>query len=187
MDGLDAGAVLEQIARLVTGGAMLPPAKVVELVSPNAHHERLHVLAGVWDAPSRLWLRPGLEPIESPGHAERTMILGGRFLMETYEAQVMGQRFSGIGFNGYDNFEQCYTAVWMDDISTAMMITRGTCDESGLVLEFHGEHKDALSGVAQPSRSTIEIESDDHYVLRTWITQPDGAERPLLDIDYRRK
>ena len=74
-----------------------------QIGTPGEPHKLFASLAGSWTTTSKEWMEPGKPPTESTGTAEMKMLLDGRFLYQEYHAQMMGQPFSGIGIDGYDN------------------------------------------------------------------------------------
>src|SRR4051812_43740182 len=103
----------------------------MKMARPGAEHQRLKDVAGEWDADSKFW-NPDGSTSASKGVMHARMILGDRYLQLNYEGQAdMGNGplpFKGMGIGGYDRVKKKYTNVWVDEMSTGMMITEGTCD-----------------------------------------------------------
>ena len=74
-----------------------------QLAMPGEPHKLFATLAGSWTTTTKEWMEPGKPPTESTGSAEMKMLLDGRFLYQEYNAQMMGQPFSGVGIDAYDN------------------------------------------------------------------------------------
>jgi hypothetical protein len=159
---------------------------VLAFTDPNDRHELLRPFVGEWNAPSKFWLAADVGPLCSPGKAMRAMILGGRFLYEEYEGHVLGQIYRGMSITGYDNYLQKYTATWVDNINTSIMVTAGQVDSSGKVFTFWGQHNDPLGGTASKSRSVLQLIDADHYMIEMFLTPPDGEEFKALELDYTR-
>ena len=85
-----------------------------KLATPGEPHKLFATLAGSWTTTTKEWMEPGKPPTESTGTAEMKMLLDGRFLYQEYTSQMMGQPFSGIGIDGYDNLRKRYVTTWID-------------------------------------------------------------------------
>ena len=85
-----------------------------KLATPGEPHKLFATLAGSWTTTTKEWMEPGKPPTESTGTAEMKMLLDGRFLQQEFTSQMMGQPFSGIGIDGYDNLRKRYVTTWID-------------------------------------------------------------------------
>ncbi|MFZ1556339.1 MAG: DUF1579 family protein, partial [Nitrospira sp.] len=73
-----------------------------KLAQPGEPHKAFAGLAGTWTTTTKEWMEPGKPPTEASGTADMKMLLGGRFLYQEFNSQMMGQPFSGIGIDAYD-------------------------------------------------------------------------------------
>jgi hypothetical protein len=81
----------------------------VRLGTPAEPHQALEPLVGTWKTTSRLWMAgPDAPPMESHGTSVKTWVLGGRWLQEDLESEMMGQPLQGRGMTGFDNFKNTY-------------------------------------------------------------------------------
>jgi len=156
------------------------------------HHHHLAGFAGEWTVTTRAWFEPGMEPVESPGTARNTVVLDRRFVHLTYEGTMQvgpDQRapFAGMGLLGYDNLEKWHTAMWVDSMSTAMMVLHGTCDDDGQRLTMIGTFSDAVTGEAKTMRWVYRLESADRYVLEIYMPDRDGNEYKAVESVHERK
>ena len=94
-----------------------------KLATPGEPHKLFASLAGSWTTQTKEWMEPGKPPTESTGTAEMKMLLDGRFLYQEYNAQMMGQPFSGIGIDAYDNMSKKYVTAWMDTSPAAATLS----------------------------------------------------------------
>ena len=97
-----------------------------KLAQPGEPHKLFAGLAGSWTTQTKEWMEPGKPPMESTGTSEMKMLLDGRFLFQEYDGQMMGQPFSGVGIDGYDNLTKKYVTAWIDTMGTGIF--------------FHGRH-----------------------------------------------
>jgi hypothetical protein len=65
---------------------------------PGLEHQKLAARSGTWDLDMKMWMAPGMPPMESKGEAVCEMVLGGRFLREVVKSEFMGSPFEGIGY-----------------------------------------------------------------------------------------
>lgn len=153
---------------------------------PGPEHEHLKKLVGDWNITSQFFMAPDTPPTEGTGTATFEMILDGRWVKQTVQADFMGQTMHGIGYTGYDRFKQQYISTWMDNMSTSMMVSHGECE--GDVCTFHCEMDDFMTG-----RSNVEVKQvarwidDDTHTFAMYEIHPDGTEQINMEITYKRK
>ncbi len=154
--------------------------------APGPFHAHLKPLVGSWKTTSKFWMAVGAEPSVSEGTAERKLILGGRYLQEHYNSTVMAMPFQGFGMVGYDNMKKQYVSIWMDTMSTTVMVDRGTCDPSGKVFTYHGEMDDPFTGIHKKYRTVLRVINNDKHMLEMFETAPGEKERQSMEIIYTR-
>ncbi|MGH8538282.1 MAG: DUF1579 domain-containing protein [Gammaproteobacteria bacterium] len=91
-----------------------------KLATPGEPHKLFASLAGSWTTKTKEWMEPNKPPMESTGTAEMKMLLGGRFLYQEFNGNMMGKPFSGIGIDGYDNLRKKYVTAWIDTMGTGI-------------------------------------------------------------------
>ncbi len=155
---------------------------------PGEYHKYLEPLVGSWNFQTKWWMEPGGEPQGSEGTSECEWIMGGRFLLTNITGEMAGAPFHGMSILGYDNFKQEYVALWIDEMSTAFMLSTGKSDESGKVFTFEGIYDDPMTGEKDKKFKTISrILSDDQNVYESYDTGPDGTEFQSLAVTNTRK
>jgi hypothetical protein len=127
-------------------------AEYMKAAAPGPEHARLKEFAGDWDAVVKSFNPDGSPGSTSKGVMHAKMVLGDRFLQSNYEGEMemapgAKMQFTGVGLSGYDKGKKKYTGVWMDTMSTAMMITEGTADATGTITG-EGSVTDPLTGKA---------------------------------------
>ena len=162
--------------------------KMEALAAPAAEHQLLGSMAGEWDAETRCFMAgPEAPPTVNKGTCHSTMILGGRFLQEEFQGDMMGKKFAGMGLTGYDKFNKKYVCFWVDDMGTGMFTCEGTCDESGKVLTFTGKMDDPMTGEkAKPVQLVTRILSPDKRVFEMHDLTL-GEKNKTMEITYIRK
>jgi hypothetical protein len=154
--------------------------------TPGKEHEWLAKKAGSWTFTGKFWMNPAAPPMETTGTVERSMILNGRVLAETVKTSMMGEPFEGHGMTGYDNVKHQYWGTWNDSMSTALMVSWGTCDESG-ACSFTATVTDPMSGETRQTRMTSRDEGSDKELMEAFDKGPDGKEFKTMELVYSRK
>ena len=159
----------------------------MKYAEPGEYHAHLAPLVGRWTQNVKWWMVPGVPPEASKGTSEYKWIHGKRFLLQTVKGETEGGVFEGLGMIGYDNFKKKYTSMWSDNMTTAIVTSLGTCDDSGKVITMIGKQDDLVTGKPnQPFRSVIRIINKDKHVDEMYMTGPDGKEFKTLEIVYTR-
>lgn len=174
------------------GGAKAPDQAAAmkawqEASTPGTAHKKLDAVVGSWTAHVKMWMAPGTPPQESDGTMEAAWILGGRFVRETFRGTMMGQPYQGEGLNGYDNVAKKYVSTWVDDMSTAVMVSTGAYDAAGNVLTMTASMLDPLTKKPAKVKSVVTATDADHMHWEMWGPDPSGKPFKNLEIDYTRK
>jgi hypothetical protein len=174
------------------GKEMSPEAKAMmeaweKASTPNENHQRLAKSVGTWNFTTKWWTNPGAPPTESGGTAINEMIHGGRFLKETVKSQMMGQSFEGIAYTGYDNVKKAYVSTWMDNMSTGIIVYKGSWNEETKTYTWHSDYVDVMTGETMKMRMVNKVESADWHVAEFFEIGPDGKEFQSMEIIYTRQ
>ena len=153
--------------------------------TPGDAHKKLEPMVGTFDAKVKMWMDPSKPPEESAGTSENTWVLGNRFVQMKYEGTAMGQPFSGMGFEGYDNVTKKYMGTWMDTLSTGMMLSTGTM--TGNVMKETSTMSDPTTGKATKATTKVTVADNDHHTMEMWAAGPDGKTYKMMEIVYTRK
>jgi hypothetical protein len=162
--------------------------KMEELAAPAPEHKLLASLAGEWETESRCYMAgPEAPPTVNKGICKGRMILGGRFLQEEFEGDMMGKKFHGVGLTGFDKFNGKYVSTWIDDMGTGIFVSEGTSDASGKVLTLNGKMDDPMTGEkAKPMQLVLRISSPDKRVMEMHDVGL-GEKGKMMEITYVRK
>jgi hypothetical protein len=153
-----------------------------KLASPGPAHEILKLMAGTFDAEVNFYIPGAPGGQQSTGVMVNTLILGGRYLENRYQSAVM----QGFGLMGHDNQKQKYTGIWLDIMSTKMMVCEGTADASGKVITQFADIECPMQGKERARNVTTVIDANQH-TYEMFMTRPDGTEYKCLDIVYTRQ
>lgn len=154
--------------------------------TPNQMHKHLEKMVGKWSTNVKMWMDPAAPAMESKGSAEYTMALGGRWVMSKYTGEMMGQPFEGIGMTGYDSFNETYISNWTDNMSTGMMMCKGTANADGTEIVLNGTMDEPTTGEKNKKfREVIRITAPDSFTLEMYDTIK-GKEVRVMEITHTR-
>ena len=166
------------------------PADLMEaymkLIAPGPEHKELKKLVGNWSTKQKLWMSPGAPPQENVGTAKFRMAMGGRYLVQTYAAEIPGMgKFVGRGTTAYDKVSKEYVSTWIDSLGTGIMISRGKVTDTGS-MELRGEAVDPFTkekGVVRTVSSPIDAK---YHKFEMFEKKGDADERKIMEIVYTR-
>lgn len=154
--------------------------------TPGPVHAELAKTVGSYDLAIRHWQAPGTEASVEKGTATRTMVLGGRVLVEDMSSTMMGQPFTGHGMHGYDNVTGKHWSTWNDSMSTGLMTSEGSCDAQQ-ACTFTGSWIDPVKKTPVTSRMTSRWTGAGTEVFEMYGPAPDGTEFRMMEITYTKK
>lgn len=157
-----------------------------KLAQPGEPHKLFASLAGSWTTQTKEWMEPGKPPSESTGTADMKMLLDGRFLHQEYTGQMMGQPYSGVGIDAYDNLTNKYTTVWMDSMGTGIFFMEGTASADGKTITLKGSHPEPGGG-KMTHRAVWKIIDNDNQIYEMYGAHGKEKEMKFLEITYTRK
>jgi len=157
-----------------------------KLATPGEPHKLFAGLAGSWTTTSKEWMEPGKPPTESTGTAEMKMLLDGRFLYQEFTGNMMGQPFSGVGIDAYDNMTKKYITAWMDTMGTGIFMMEGKSSTDGKTITLRGSHPEPGGG-RMSHRAVWKIVDGNTQTFDMYGTHHGGKEMKVLEITYSRK
>ncbi len=131
-------------------------------------------------------MEPGKPPTESAGTCDFKVLLGGRFLQQEFNGDMMGQPYSGIGTSGYDNLRKRYVSTWIDSMSTGIFVMEGTASADGKTITLKGGH-DEVGGGYMTHRAVWKIVDANTQTFEMYGTHGKGKETKMMEITYTRK
>ncbi|TLY12802.1 MAG: DUF1579 domain-containing protein [Nitrospirae bacterium] len=143
-----------------------------KLGTPGAPHKLFASLAGSWITQTKEWMEK--------------MLLDGRFLYQEYNGQMMGQPFSGIGIDAYDNMTKKYVTAWMDSMGTGIFMMEGTANADGKTITLRGQHAE-LGGGKMTHRAVWKIVDNNNQTFDMYGAHDGGKEMKMMEITYTRK
>lgn len=160
-------------------------AKMQEAATPGAEHAVLNALIGEWTVSNRSWMKPGAKVQHSTGTSTNTWVLGERFVKQEYRGNWAGQPFEGLSYLGYDNVKKEYVSVWMDNMSTAMIRSKGQYDSRTKTIEDSGTFSCPINGEVS-FRSTWKIVNQNKLIFTMFMQTEGGREFKSTEITYKR-
>jgi hypothetical protein len=155
--------------------------------TPGPNHKLLASLTGDWAFSSRMWMEPGAPPELSSGTASYTSLMDGRFIQGQYKGTFGGMAFQGLGLTGYDNLARHFTATWLDNMGTAILVMTGTYDPAARTFTYKGDMDDIMKpGTKVKIRQVVKVLSDDSHVME-WYETRGGKEIRTMEITYTRQ
>lgn len=157
-----------------------------KLGTPGEPHRLFASLVGSWTTTTKEWMEPGKPPTESTGSSEMKMLLDGRFLYQEYTSQMMGQPFSGIGIDAYDNLRKKYVTAWIDSMGTGIFMMEGTASADGKTITLKGQHAEPGGG-HMTHRAIWKIVDNNTQTFEMYGAHSGSKETKMLEITYTRK
>ncbi len=159
----------------------------MKAATPGEHHHRLNYFVGSWNVTVKSYMGgPDVEPTTSSGSSTAEWIMDGRYIKDSFKGDFMGMPFQGMGITGYDNVQGHYIGLWIDNMGTGFMTSKGMWDESKKTFTFKAEYPNPMeAGKMKKMKETIKIVSDSEYVF-TMYDVSEGEARLEMEITYKR-
>jgi hypothetical protein len=163
-------------------------AAYLKLAEPGKEHKQWKNLVGEWDAHQTIWEAPGAPPMELKGSAKFRLIMGGRYLIQTFKSEIPGMgKYTGQGTTAFDNVNKQYVQIWFDSMSTAPMVSYGKPGDSNKAMELVGEVTEPFT-MAKYQLRTISTDIDkDTVKFEMFEKRKEQKERKMMEIIYKRK
>lgn len=160
-------------------------ARMMELAAPGPEHAELMELAGKWTESYRMRFGDPTQPwMETTGTSESKPMLGGRYLFQTIQMDMMGMPMECLQILGYDKLKDEYTSLWMDSMSTWWVTSTGKETSDGTV-EFKGTMRDVAG--ERPFRMVVRNTSADETKIEMYDTIPPHGEVLVMENTSQRK
>ncbi len=148
----------------------------MQSIKPSANHKHFDQFVGDWQTTTKMFMAPGMPPIETSGTANFELILGGRFLQQQttgtfkipgVDGQMTEMPMDGMGLFGYDNNRKLYTMVFSSSMDTAIFSASGGISQDRKTMTMFGEMDEPLTGeVGKAVRHVTKMIDADHFVLQ---------------------
>ena len=158
------------------------------MAAPQKEHQWLHRMIGEWTSEAEATKEPGKPPELFRG-TERVRSLGGLWIIMEGEGEMPGGGTATMAMTlGFDPRRKRYTGTWVGSMMTHLWIYDGGLDEAERVLTLESDGPSmAGDGTLARYRDVIELESDDHRVMRSHVLREDGTWHTFMTVHYRRR
>ncbi len=154
--------------------------------TPSKHHKHLDLFVGEWSGKYRFRMGPDEEWMEMDGDISREWVLDGHYVREEITTESEWGLFRGLGYMGFNNLEGRYEFIWMDNMSTSIMLQHGSYDPDTKILSSYGSHRDPATGKYYSMRGTHDMSDPDYHTFEGFATGPDGKEYKSFEGSSKR-
>lgn len=152
---------------------------------PGPDQALMKPLAGEWTYSLKMWQSPSAPPMETTGKRSAKMLLGGRYLEETFTGTFMGQPFEGIGRLAYDKMKKQWVSTWIDNQGTGILYQTGTYDGTN-TWTFTGDMDDPMTGKTVQARTVTTLNDPDTMTMTMYAPGSDGKEMKTMEMTMKR-
>jgi len=152
--------------------------------TPGPQHAEMEKMVGTWDVKATSWMKPGATPEEWSGTADCRLIMDGRYLVEDFSGTMSMGPYHGHGMLGFNNSSGQWEHVWLDDMSTAMMVSQG--DTRDGKTELHSTVTCPLNGQRVAVRTVLMSHGGDERTVDMWSTFPGQPEFQSMSLRYHK-
>jgi hypothetical protein len=146
----------------------------------------LRRLVGRWAASVRFYPNGPNGPKYESKATETNRLLGGLWLLSSFEGKLADMDFASHGQFGFDASRGKYVASWVDNMVETITLMEGTYDPETRTLSFEYENIEP-QGDPTPGRSELQLIDVNTRVFRMLGVPPGGDRMELmLEVDYRR-
>jgi len=155
--------------------------------TPGPAHKALEAFVGNWKAEVSCWMEPGGPPNVSQGTSQAKWVLKGHFVEEEFHGEMMGKPFTGRCLLGFDNTQQKFKSVWVNDVNTSIFTSEGKGENGYKVITLEGKSDCPATGQRDvPTKQVFRIISLDKHVLEMFA-EVDGENAKTMEITYTRQ
>jgi Protein of unknown function (DUF1579) len=163
-------------------------AAMMKAMTPGEPHKHLARMAGNWTYSSKMWMDPSTPPMESGGTMQGEMLLGGRYLQQTWKGNFMGMDFEGRATYAYDNVGKEYASAWIDNMgSCGIIYATGTCDAATKSCKHSGDFWDPMTNKKNTMKTVTTWTDDNTFRQEMYGNDPSGKEVKMMEFVVTRK
>ncbi|MFA5805236.1 MAG: DUF1579 domain-containing protein [Melioribacteraceae bacterium] len=140
-----------------------------EYMTPGPVHQQFAKMAGNWKATVTQFM--GGQESKSEGTATYSMVLGGRYLHGSFNAIMMGMPFEGMSLDAYDNGTKEYISLWVDNMGTGVMMTKGKMDDKTKLITYWGSMVDPMTGKDQKVKAVTKELDENHSTFEMFTVE----------------
>ena len=149
-------------------------AQEPELPAPQEEHRWLKQFVGKWETQAEGSMGPNQPPMKCKGTITARM-LGGFWVINEMQTDVMGTPMTGIQTIGYDTGRKKYVGTWVDSMLDHMWKYEGSVDDSGKILTLDAEGPNFMAaGKLTKYRDVYQFKSPDMIITTSQMLGEDG-------------
>ncbi len=155
---------------------------------PGDGQQYLQKMVGEWDVVKTFFPRDGGAPGVTKGTCTQRMIHGGRFLESDFVFNDANGQSTGTGMIGYEPQTRLFTSFWIDSRSTRFSVRHSEEAFDGTKITLVGASIGPPAANARRSRTVSVLEDNDRRLIhRQFSINPDGSERPVMQMEMTRR
>jgi len=158
----------------------------MKLAQPGEHHKHMDAYVGSWKGEVTMWMSADGPPMTEQARTEVAWILGGRFLQWKNVGNYSGMPYESVAIEGYNNGDQRYESLWMDNFGTIMLFFTGSSSDDGKQREMTTTFNDVVAGGTVEYRAVYQWTDDDHFSYTAYMDKGDG-EFKNVEVLYSRQ
>lgn len=155
---------------------------------PQEEHRWLHRLVGEWTVEGEGTTGPD-QPSEKSTGTESVRSLGGLWILAEGQGEMPGGgEATTLMTLGYDPRTKRFVGTWIGSMMSHLWVYDGELDAAENVLTLYAEGPSfETEGKMARYKDVIELESDDHRLLRAHVLGDDGDWHHFMTASYRRR
>ncbi len=175
------------------GGEAFDPSKMTpemmlemmkEAAAPTDEHKMLKSMAGTWKCECEHMMPTG-QSEKTEGKSTIRTVMGGRYIVENFEGEFMGQPMKGMGLVGYDKNLGKFVGTWIDNFNTGIMSYQGSYDPATKTMVSMGEATCPM-GPSKCKMVMKMISSDEMQFNMSMSMGADTEMQPCMSMHYTR-
>lgn len=157
-----------------------------EFPQPSKEHQWLEKFVGEWEVTSSGSMGPEQPAMECAGTITSHM-LGGFWVVNEMDSEVMDAPMRGLQIIGYDTAKQKYIGTWVDSFMNHMWQYEGSVDDSGKKLSLVAVGPNHMAGgkITQ-FRDSYEFKSPDLVISTAEMKGDDGKWMTFMTGEMKR-
>ena len=159
--------------------------RMMRHATPAKEHEALGKMVGEWK--TTITFHEGDHSISQEGVTIYEWSLGGRYIVGTFETEIMGQPFLGRSTDGYDIGNGKYVSTWMDTMSTGIMYSEGGANPGGWQVTFKGNAYNHMLDADVTYETVRTMKEEDTFTVQMFLLGHQGEKTLNMEILYERR
>lgn len=152
----------------------------------SPQHELLAQQAGVWDAAIEYVDMETGKTVRAKGTSVRRQPLGSFWLIDNFQASVMGAPLRVMRTTGYDPTQRRLVGTWIDSMTPSLSVLEGSWDRDKKVMTLSGGGRDQ-QGRTVDIRLVTSILSENKHVFEKFTRTASDKEAKTMTVTFTRR